>query len=175
MLRSVFLSVLLAGLLGSGPAAVAQSRVGNLSSGDEGAPHSIVVKPSAHVHEPLGVGDVGAELLSAPAARAYRASIGSSSSATAVMPQDEVSTAEFKRGAIIGGGAGAAGGALIGALLGGGRNSRVEVAIPGALAGLAVGTPVGVYLQTDRSPRYLWGAAGVVGAAAAGTAIYFAE
>jgi hypothetical protein len=62
-----------------------------------------------------------------------------------------------------------------GAALGGDRNERIETAVPGALAGLAVGTPVGVYVQTGRPSRYLWGAAGVLGAVAAGTAVYLSE
>jgi hypothetical protein len=87
-----------------------------------------------------------------------------------------VPTGELTRGALIGGAAGLAAGALVGALLGGGeRTGRWEAALPGAMSGLAVGAPVGVYWRTDRAPRYRWGAAGVVGAAAAGTALYYAE
>lgn len=132
-------------------------------------PPSVVLRAAAQQSQPLGVGDVGAELLPAGAARAYRLP------ASAAVQQEEVRMEDFKRGAFLGAGAGLAAGALVGALLGGSRNQRVETAVPGALAGLAVGAPVGVYLQTGRPARYLWGAAGVVGAVAAGTAIYLAE
>ena len=174
MARGLLPALFLAVLLGLAPPAAGQGGV--VASGEQARAASGARQTDA----PLGVGDVGVGLLSEDAARAYRRSsarltASQAASRAAAQRQEEVTTAEFKRGALIGGAAGAAAGALIGAVLGGDRNSRVETAIPVALAGLSVGAPAGVYLRTGQSSRYLWGTVGAAGAVAAGTALYFVE
>ena len=188
MIRRV-LVVLLSGALAAGGEVAAQpietaqqsALVENASAAQDPSA-SVVVQAHARGQQ-LGTGDVGAELVAggASSARAYRpAQAATRTDAGALsfqsQEEEEVTTGEFTRGALIGGAAGLAAGALVGALLGGGeRTARWEAALPGAMSGLAVGAPVGVYWRTDRAPRYRWGAAGVAGAAAAGTALYYAE
>ena len=172
MTRSLCSFVLLAALCVAA-APVAAQPAGALS----GTPASSVVM-KAHAHDRLSTGDVGAELLSGPAARSRLSEGGRAPEARLreALQEDEVATDEFTRGAIIGGAAGVAAGALVGALLGGGESTaRWETALPGALAGLAVGAPAGVYVRTERAPRYLWGTAGAAGTLAGITAIYLIE
>jgi hypothetical protein len=139
---------------------------------ERGAGSSVVVKETPRAREGLSVGSVGQALVSE---RPLGPRFAEPRAAAAQQPQDDVSTDEFTRGALVGGGVGLAAGAFIGAVLGGDGNSRWATALPVAAAGLAVGTPTGVYVYTGRSSRYLWGTAGAAGAVAAGTVLYFVE